>query len=212
MSLQVVGAGLGRTGTHSLKLAFEQLLGGPCYHMLEVLNRPDQAAAWAAAVEGAGPDWTTFLAGYVATVDWPAAAFWSELAEAAPDAIVVLSVHDPEEWWESASRTIFSVLSRGAPPDDAGAVAELAMIHSLMEQRFTPHWKDRAPAIEAYESHNARVRASVPRDRLVEWRCGDGWEPLCRGLGLAVPSDPFPHVNTTSEFRALTGLDEGAKT
>jgi hypothetical protein len=46
----------------------------------------------------------------------------------------------------------------------------------------------------------------------VEWRCGDGWEPLCRGLGLAVPSDPFPHVNTTSEFRALTGLDEGAKT
>jgi Sulfotransferase domain len=211
MGLQAVGAGLGRTGTHSLKLALEQLLGGPCYHMVEVLNRPDQAAAWAAAAEGEEPDWTTFLADYVATVDWPAAAFWRELSEAAPDAVVVLSVRDPDEWWESASRTIFSVLTRGAPPDDAGGVAELAMITSLLERRFTPNWKDREAAIAAYERHNADVRASVPPDRLVEWRGGDGWEPLCRRLGVAVPSEPFPHVNTTSEFRAMTGLDEGTQ-
>jgi hypothetical protein len=211
MGLQVVGAGLGRTGTHSLKLAFEQLLGGPCYHMLEVINRPDQAAAWAAAVRGEQPDWTSFLAEYVATVDWPAAAFWRELSESAPDAFVVLSVRDPEEWWESASRTIFSVLSRGAPPDDAGAVAELAMITSLLEQRFTPNWMDRAAAMEAFERHNTDVRASVPRHRLVEWCGGDGWEALCRPLGVDVPSEPFPHVNTTSEFRAFTGLDEGAR-
>jgi hypothetical protein len=28
--LRVVGAGLGRTGTHSLKVALERLLGAPC--------------------------------------------------------------------------------------------------------------------------------------------------------------------------------------
>ncbi len=207
MSLRVVGAGLGRTGTHSLKLAFEQLLDGPCYHMLEVINRPDQAVAWAAASRGEEPDWVSFLAGYVATVDWPAAAFWRELAAASPDAVVVLSVRDSEGWWKSASETIFSVLARGAQPDDPGAVAELAMITDLLSARFTPDWQDRESAIEAYESHNDAVRASVRSDRLVEWRPGDGWEPLCTALSLSIPPEPFPHVNTTTEFRAFTGLD-----
>jgi Sulfotransferase domain len=120
MTLRAVGAGLGRTGTHSLKLAFEQLLGGPCYHMLEVLGRPEQAAAWSGAAHGMEPDWTEFLRGNVATVDWPAASFWRELTASAPSAIVVLSVRDSEAWWKSASETIFSVLDRGAPPDDPG--------------------------------------------------------------------------------------------
>ena len=158
MDLRVVGAGLGRTGTHSLKLALEQLLGAPCYHMLEVINRPDQAEAWAGALREE-PDWARLLSGYAATVDWPAAAFWPELSRFAPDAVVVLSVRDPQAWWASASETIFSVLARGAPPDDPGAVAELAMINALLEQRFTPGWRDREEAIRAYEHHNATVRA-----------------------------------------------------
>ncbi len=137
MGLQVVGAGLGRTGTHSLKLALEQLLGGPCYHMLEIINRPDRAAAWAAVVRGGERDWAGIFEGYVAAVDWPVAAYWRELSEAFPDAVVVLSTRDPESWWASASQTIFSVLSRGAPPDDPGAVAELGMITALLEDRFT---------------------------------------------------------------------------
>ncbi len=210
MSLRVVGAGLGRTGTHSLKLAFEQLLGGPCYHMLEVINRPDQAEAWAAAVDGKMPDWESFLGAYVATVDWPAAAFWRELAASAPEAVVVLSSRDPEAWWESASQTIFSVLARGAPPDDPGGVAELAMITALMDRRFTPDWNDRQAAIRAYNAHNEEVRRSVPSSRLLEWHPGDGWGPLCTALGVDVPSMPFPHVNTMSDFRAFTGLDPEA--
>jgi hypothetical protein len=207
VSLRVVGAGLGRTGTHSLKLALEQVLGGPCYHMLEVINRPDQAAAWHAAARGEEPDWAVFLGGYVATVDWPAASFWQELAHASPEAVIVLSVRDSEAWWKSASETIFSVVARGAPPDDPGAVAELAMITEVLDRRFTSGWRDRATAIAAYDAHNAQVRATAPPHRLLEWRPGDGWEPLCGALGVAVPAEPFPHVNTTSEFRAFTGLD-----
>ncbi len=207
MNLRVVGAGLGRTGTHSLKIAFEQLLGGPCYHMLEVLGRPDQRDAWAAAARGDEIDWASFLADYRATVDWPAAAFWKELSGASPDAVIVLSVRDSDAWWKSASETIFAVLERGAPPDDEGAVDELAMITTLMEKRFTPDWRDRDSAIAAYNAHNDRVRAEAPAAQLVEWRPGDGWAPLCAALGLEEPPMPFPHVNTTDEFRTMTGLD-----
>jgi Sulfotransferase domain len=207
VDLGVVGAGLGRTGTHSLKLAFERLLGAPCYHMLEVLGRPDQRATWHAAVRGEEVDWADFLSPYAATVDWPAAAFWRELAERWPEAIVVLSVRDPDEWWDSFSRTILCVLDRGAPPDDPGAVAELAMINDLIGRRFTPKWRDRGGAIEAYEAHNAAVREAIDPSRLVEWRPGDGWGPLCGALRLEVPDEPFPHVNTTTEFRTMTGLD-----
>jgi hypothetical protein len=209
MALQVVGAGLGRTGTHSLKVALEQLLGGPCYHMVEVFGRPDQRDTWATAVRGEEVDWTSFLAPYRATVDWPAAAFWKELSVAAPDAVIVLSTRDSDAWWKSASETIFAVLARGASPDDEAGREELAMIEGLIEQRFTPDWQERAGAIAAYEAHNAQVRAEAPPGRLVEWQPGDGWAPLCAALGLAEPSEPFPHLNSTSDFRAMTGLDAG---
>jgi hypothetical protein len=79
--LRVVGVGLGRTGTHSLKLALEDLLDGPCYHMLEVFEHLDHAPLWHAAVRGEPPDWDAIFDGFVATVDWPGAAFWRELIE-----------------------------------------------------------------------------------------------------------------------------------
>jgi hypothetical protein len=212
MDLQVVGAGLGRTGTHSLKVALEQLLGGPCYHMVEVFGRPDQRDTWAAAVRGDDVDWSTFLAPYRATVDWPAAAFWKELSAAAPEAVVLLSVRDAEAWWKSASETIFAVLARGAAPDDDAGREELAMINELIDRRFTPGWQDRTCAIAAYEEHNARVRAEIPAGRLVEWHPGDGWVPLCAALGVDEPSGPFPHLNSTADFREMTGLDAVEKT
>jgi hypothetical protein len=204
MSLRVVGAGVGRTGTHSLKLALERLLGGPCYHMLEVFQHPDHVPVWHRAVLGDMPDWNAFLAGFVATVDWPAASFWRELSAANPDAVVLLSVRDDaEQWWQSADQTIFEVTRRDAPP-------ELAEWHQmwvdLARTRFTSQLEDREAAITAYERHNAEVRATAPPDRLVEWHPSDGWEPICTALGLAVPDEPFPHVNTTADFRAMVGF------
>jgi Sulfotransferase domain len=207
MDLRVVGAGLGRTGTHSLKVAFELLLGAPCYHMIEVFGRPDQRDTWSAATRGERVDWATFLAPYRANVDWPAAAFWREISAAAPEAVVLLSVRDADAWWKSASETIFAALHRGTRPDDPAGAEEFEMITGMLERRFTPEWWDRDTAIAAYLEHNARVRAEVRPDRLVEWYLGDGWGPLCAALGVPEPSEPFPHVNTTADFRAMTGLD-----
>jgi len=212
MALRVVGAGLGRTGTHSLKEALERLLGGRCYHMAEVFGRPDDIPVWDAAVDGRLPDWGAFLAEYVATVDWPAAAFWRELAAADPDAIVLLSTRSSADaWWTSANATIFEIGRRPLPPGDPeldGFRAQLAMVDKMFTRSFTPEWGDRAAAMAAYEAHNAAVRAAVPADRLVDWQPGDGWTPICEKLGVPIPDEPFPHVNSTDDFRAMAGLDD----
>jgi hypothetical protein len=208
VSVRVVGAGLGRTGTHSLKVALEQLLDAPCYHMLEVFGRPDDIPVWQRAVDDDPPAWTAFLAEFGAAVDWPVAAFWRELSAEFPDAVVLLSVRDADDWWISASRTIFEVINRGAEPDDPVFAAQLVMINSMLDRRFTPDWRDEASAKAAYEEHNESVRATIPADRLVEWHPGDDWGPICAALDVPVPDEPFPHVNTTSEFRAMAQLDE----
>src|SRR5580704_17328205 len=109
--LQVVGAGVGRTGTHSLKLALEQLLGGTCHHMVEVFGHPEEVPVWTDAIDGKSVDWGELMKGYTAQVDWPGASFWPELAAANPDALVILSVREPDSWYTSCSNTIFPGMS-----------------------------------------------------------------------------------------------------
>lgn len=196
MTLRIIGAGLGRTGTFSLKLALERLLGAPCYHMAEVFEHPEHIPLWHAAVRGEPVDWDAIFHGYRAAVDWPVASFWPELSAAYPDAIVLLSVRDAESWWTSASQTIFpTTLEQSHSP-------WRAMIDELFASRFTGNLADRAACIDAFERHNARVRSSIPPHRLLEWQPGNGWAPLCAALGVAVPDEPFPHRNTTEEFLA----------
>ena len=204
MALEVVGAGLGRTGTHSLKVALEQLLGGPCYHMVEVFGRPGDLEVWTAAYQGSPPDWTELFADYRAAVDWPAAGCWRQIADAFPDAPVLLSERDADAWWASASATIFEVIAGGPPGPDREAFARMT---GPMLDAFTPDWRDEEAAKAAYLAHNDEVRATVAPERLIVWHPGDGWGPLCAGLGFGEPDVPFPHVNTTADFRAMSGLD-----
>jgi hypothetical protein len=113
--MKVIGAGFGRTGTMSLKVALEQLGYGPCYHMVELFEYPDDVERWEAAVRGEPVNWKEILAGYRATVDWPGAAFYKELAERYPEAGVILTVRDPERWYESARNTIFNLQGAASP-------------------------------------------------------------------------------------------------
>ena len=207
MSLRVVGAGLGRTGTHSLKLALETLLGAPCYHMIEIRERLDDADVWRRAADGETVDLTGSIKGYAATVDWPAAAFWRQLSQENPDAVILLSTRaSSQEWWESANSTIFEV-SRQMTPGPF-----YHMLNSVFPKTFTPDFLDRDAAIAAYEAHNAAVRRGAPADRLVEWRPGDGWQPICDALGLPVPDEAFPHSNAREGFRERRGWDGGPAT
>lgn len=192
----------------SLKGALERLLGAPCYHMVEVFPRPAHFGLWTAAAQGKPVNWKAVFDGFGAAVDWPASAFWKEISEAFPDAIILLSTRSSAEaWWKSASETIF----RAATATAQRGTPIRAMVEALFEARFTSAIHDREAAIAAYERHNANVRATAPRDRLVEWTPKDGWEPLCKALGVPVPAEPFPHVNSTDEFRARveSGLPPG---
>lgn len=209
MTLRVVGAGVCRTGTLSLKTALERLLGAPCHHMAEVFEHPDQVPQWQLLADGGTPDWDGLFDGYAAAVDFPASLAWRELAGRYPDAPVLLSTRTgPEVWWRSASATVFAV--RDAPPGDVATAAHRRMIGELIRNRFCA---DESPeALQAaYVEHNAAVRAAVDPARLVEWQPGDGWEPLCRMLGVPVPDEPFPNVNSTAEFRERAGLDRAER-
>lgn len=201
MALRVIGAGVGRTGTTSLKLALERLLDGRCYHMYEVFRNRPHIPQWHAAIRGELPDWDALFEGYAATVDWPAAAFWQPLSEAFPDAVVLLSVRSsPDAWFRSASETINELLLR-RPSEENEAWHAMAL--ELLKTTFAPVPFERARAVEAYEAHNDAVRATVPSNRLLEWRVDDGWAPLCDRLGLPVPDEPFPRTNTREEFHAF---------
>lgn len=214
--LKVIGAGLPRTGTMSQSQALPVLLGGKCYHMREVLEHHDHIDTWIDALTGGTPDWDSFLDGYTAAVDWPASAFWQDLAEAYPDALILLSTRtDAATWFRSMSSTVLKgiELSRnGALPGrvDPDRFLEMA---DLMWQRFVgPDSKvttsDAEGAERAYDDYLQFVRDTAPAERLLEWNAAEGWEPLCERLGLAVPDEPFPHVNTTADFQKMVEAGE----
>ena len=200
--LKVVGAGVGRTGTHSLKVALEQLLGGTCHHMVEVFAHPDEVPVWTDAIDGKTVDWAALMQGYTAQVDWPGGSFWPELSAANPDALVLLSTRDPELWFTSCTNTIFGGLRMMADGGDQWMAAMLR----LFKDRFSDQLDDRDAMVAAYEKHNDAVRAAIPKERLLEWTPSDGWEPICERLDVPVPSEPFPVTNTTKEFREMMGL------
>jgi hypothetical protein len=197
MALKVIGAGLGRTGTLSLKLALEQLGLGRCYHMMEVFGAAGHFDLWRRAAEGEATDWPALFDGFGCTVDWPSAEFYAELAELYPDAKVVLTTRDANSWFKSTQATIFADANfQGAPPGFA------AMATALIAGKFDGRLHDRDHCIAVYDKHNAQVRAAIPADRLLEYQAGQGWEPLCDFLGLPVPEAPYPKVNSTEEFVA----------
>ncbi len=195
MSLRVIGAGMGRTGTSSLKQALEILLNQPCYHMTELLAHPDHEEFWHGAAFGRMPDWHAVLQEYGAGVDFPVSSFWRELSAAFPDALILLSIRPADEWWESASKTIF------APRNEKqGKLAELSQELSRTRFPIHPIIHDKAASMKLYNEWNNRIIADAPAERLLVWEVGDGWQPLCDALGLPVPEIPFPHRNTKEQF------------
>ena len=200
MGLQIIGSGFGRTGTMSTKIALEQLGFGPCHHMTEVMANPDQPPHWDALAEGREVDWADVFAGYSSQVDFPGAAVWHQLSIAFPDAKVIHTERPEEEWWASYSKTIgkFFALRETMPlPPPIAAIFE-TMDKLLIKDVFGG--LDRESSIEAYRRNNAKVREVIPADRLLVFTPADGWEPLCRFLGVATPAGDFPRSNARDEF------------
>lgn len=205
MSLEVIGAGFGRTGTNSLKLALEQLGYVKCHHMKEVFKSVRQIGYWERASLGERLDWDEVFEGFRASVDWPSAAYWKELAEHYPDAKVILGVRDPEAWYRSVRETIYPIgyaipgwLQRINRP--MGRLTD-ANKRLIWRGTFGGRFEDKAHTIGIYRSHIEEVKRTIPADRLLLHDAKDGWGPLCAFLGKPVPATPYPRVNEARDIK-----------
>jgi Sulfotransferase domain len=195
VGLKIVGTGLGRTGTKSLQTALAMLGFGPCHHMVEVFQHPESMPLWIEAGEGR-PDWDAIFQGYHSTVDYPSAAYWRELTSYYPDAKVLHTVRDPDQWFDSVRATILapdSLSRRGG--DDLRA-----QFFASLFRRLPSRPDDRAVMIDYFRRHTEAVTATVSAERLLVFTAGEGWERLCRFLGVPVPAAPYPCENSRAEF------------
>ena len=199
MSLSVIGAGYGRTGTLSLKYALELLGYNKCHHMLEVIRNPGEDKRWLAAARGEPADWDDLLAGYQATVDWPSCHFYRELAQHFPDAKVVLTTRDPRAWFESISNTTLRVIRQGMASGRISADGNLGT-ELVVKAAFDGNIDDADHAVEMFNRHVREVQANIEPERLLCFEVAQGWEPLCAFLNRPVPDEPFPRVNSQDEF------------
>lgn len=204
MGLKIIGAGFGRTGTQSLQRAIESLGFGPCHHMYEVRRSPGLTATWQAIVDGGPADWDAVFKGYQSTVDWPASAFWRDITTHYPKAKVILTVRDPEKWYESMLQTIVPSATLGAEidPDPNGRAGSSLIRKVALDGIFQGRIADRDFALRRFVEHRDEVIAAIAPERLLVMDVRDGWAPLCAFLGVAVPDQPFPSGNSVTEFRA----------
>lgn len=195
MGLKVVGTGLGRTGTKSVQTALSMLGFGPAHHMVEVFKHPESMPLWIEAGEGR-PNWDAIFQDYNSAVDYPSAAHWRELTRYYPQAKVLHTVRDPDEWFDSVHATIF------APDSLARREGEdpRARFFASLFRHLPSRPDDRAVMTDYFRAHTQAVTAAISPERLLVYRVSEGWEPLCRFLEVPVPPEPFPSENTRAEF------------
>lgn len=209
MALQVIGAGYGRTGTLSLKFALEQLGFDQCYHMMEVMKHPEHSQLWSAAHGSGDVDWDAFMSGYQASVDWPSCNLWRQQLAHWPEAKILLSLRDPDDWYDSVMATIYKSTVDGLAHEDPARRAHAQWVSSIIwDPIFNGRMDDRAHAIGCFNRHNETVQEEVPADKLLVYRPGDGWEPLCAFLGVDIPDTDYPRVNSRDDFAKMWKREE----
>ena len=203
MTLSIVGAGFGRTGTTSQKAALNQLGLGPCYHFDEILENPGHDQLWLDVVGGKQVDWRALFKDYQSTVDWPGCYYWKELAAEFPDAKVLLSMRDFDSWYDSAAKTLYRTMTTDFSKAPQGQYNVLKMsCDMILEDTFHGRFEDKAYANEIYEQHYADVIKGIDPERLLTYQISEGWAPLCEFFGKPVPDAPFPYENSLSEYLA----------
>jgi sulfotransferase family protein len=213
--MKVIGVGLGRTGTNSLKAAIEFLGYAPCYHMFDIVEQPSRIRHWQAAEAGTA-DWDETFEGYQSVVDFPAAVFWREITSHFPAAKVVLTVRSPQAWYDSARKTIFrkAATTEGKPLQARSGVKLLNRLSpdfgaftgmitaTVVERMFDGRVGDRDHAIKVFSRHIEEVTGTIGPGRLLVYDVADGWGPLCEFLGEPVPAGrEFPRGNDPASFR-----------
>ena len=217
----LIGAGLPRTGTTSLRIALSHLLKGPVHHMYYVIeNGPEQVPFWVDVLDGkmdsegfrqAFEKW-----GLRASVDYPTSYFYKDLIQAFPKAKVLLSIRDPESWYNSVKNTIWwgHQLGKQFPMSlfyyfDSEASLRWRMIDKLTSHKafkkglFDTISAGEEESIKFYEEWIEEVKSVVPPENLLIFHVKEGWSPLCQFLDLPEPSVPFPRSNDTEKMQKM---------
>ncbi|KAL4734453.1 hypothetical protein BDV11DRAFT_209386 [Aspergillus similis] len=211
--IQVIGAGLPRTGTSSFSTALAILLDGPVYHINTQITAgpPAEIKAWIrilrAWVDG---DRRTVLSllrsrltGYAAVTDTPGCQLIPELLELYPHAKVrsMTQAHGMTVLW------FLRILLLPHPGmrhfvDFTWLVRRLWSGRYANGRRLTSVKKVREtlPTRETYARHLAWLKEVVPPDQLLMFDVREGWGPLCEALGKELPPEhvPFPHENDSA--------------
>jgi len=202
MAINIIGVGVGRTGTYSLRLAIDQLGFGPCHHMEEVLKNMDvQVPLWSETLKG-NMDWGSIYKGFKSAVDWPTAGFFRELIKEYPTAKFILTERNPENWADSFGSTIYKLIE-GKDKAPEKMHDWLNMANAVITKTGFPQGLDREGLINGFIAHNRAVREVIPEEKLLVFQVKEGWEPLCKFLNVPVPDEPFPRTNNREEFWEL---------
>lgn len=186
----------------SLKLAFEKLGFGPCHHAHELFTRPHLLPLWEQAFEGAA-DWPAIFGQYRSTTDAPSCHFVRELIDFYPDAKVVLTLLDPEDWYRSMMATLLTGERRTRI--ERSPFGPFARKLDLLAPQMASGNKEEM--IGFFRDHIERVKAIVPAERLLVYRTGEGWNRLCAFLDVPVPAADYPYVNAAARLgRPLTNF------
>ncbi|MFP4342073.1 MAG: sulfotransferase family protein [Cyclobacteriaceae bacterium] len=212
MPLQIIGLGMGRTGTLSLKIALEKLGYGPCYHMEDLLRQPKDVIYWEEIKKRGATDWEKLFGNYRSAVDFPVVACYQPLLEKYPDAKIILTIRDENEWYESASRTIFNTepglggkikmaLQMPFSPRLRMLMRVFRMSGQFWQEHVGKNFREKEAAIAFYRRWNEQIKNDLPAERLLVYEIKEGWQPLCDFLGVEVPAEEFPLANTRQQFQ-----------
>jgi hypothetical protein len=199
--LEILGAGFGRTGTNSLKIALERLGFGPCYHMYEITKNPGHISFWNAAASNSPVEWISFFKSYKATVDWPASAFVPQIYKAFKSSKVIITVRNPEEWYQSANNTIFHTMANWEANENPETRDRMKMAKKIiLDGVFWGKHDNKNHCIGIFNKHINEISNVVPKDNLLIFDVSEGWVPLCEFLKVEIPNEAFPYTNTRASF------------
>ncbi|EUC49787.1 hypothetical protein COCMIDRAFT_32804 [Bipolaris oryzae ATCC 44560] len=217
--LKVLSLGMTRTGSASITQALEMLGYQGVHHGIQALNSPLEWQLFNKACDSFFPilptytgapftraDWDIVFGPYEAVTDL-GSFFAPQLIEAYPEAKVILVERDIDAWYDSMEEAIFSTtwgLRADLIINVLGPLYGLTggkTIRKMMLGYYgVRNVHDmRRVAKDRYKQHYAEIRAAVPKERLLEFRLEDGWEPLCEFLDKDVPGAPFPTKNKRGE-------------
>ncbi|KAI9719836.1 MAG: hypothetical protein M1828_006057 [Chrysothrix sp. TS-e1954] len=210
--MRVLVLGMCRTGTASMWEALKMLGYVDCYHMMNLMIDPSDNDMWLDAINGkyfggkpfGREEWDMLLGHCQAVCDFPACAFAPELIAAYPDAKVILTNRPIDAWYQSCIGTIRNSMT-----------SPLLYLMGFFDTEVMGKWTPMTRAlfkgvfdndfekngIQVYQDQYNLVRSIVPKDRLLDYQVGEGWDRVCEFLEVPKPSVPYPNTNEAAAFR-----------